>query len=193
MKPRQTPRCFACVQRKGQSAKTYLLHFQVPSLTITLAAHSLSFAAKAIKFIETTRNNPKFRDKHLGGGVYRHMPQKRVDLSASFVRTKVTIHKYGEFDDRYFIRVTSSPTNTLVIAVGGEQLDAFLGSLREIIDDHLGGSRSVVRSGLPYPAHPVTSRITRATSSSLRPGCSGNDSTSAQACSVCGSDTDASW
>ena len=43
-----------------------------------------------------------------------------------------------------------------------------------------------------HPAQPSTSRMTRATSSSLRPGCKGSESTSAQACSVCGKDSAAS-
>jgi len=86
-------------------------------------------------FITETRDNPKFRDKRIGKDRYRRMPEKLVDLSRSFIRTAVTLHKDGEFDDRYFVRIAPSKGCSGVFTIGGEKLDELVESLREIIVD----------------------------------------------------------
>jgi len=111
------------------------VQFQVPALTLTISARDLTFAKKAVGFITETRDNPKFRDKRIGKDRYRRMPEKLVDLSRSFIRTAVTLHKDGEFDDRYFVRIAPSKGCSGVFTIGGEKLDELVESLREIIVD----------------------------------------------------------
>ena len=81
------------------------VQFQLPAITMTLAARDLLFAKRIIAFVAETRGNPAFRDAHIGGGVYRHMPEKSIDLSSSFPDSRVLLVKNGEFDSSFILRV----------------------------------------------------------------------------------------
>lgn len=130
------PWCLVFVKEKGPSRRTASIQFQVPQLTITLQVRNLAFARKAIRFVAGTRDNPKYRDKDLGGGRYRRMPDKFIDLSPSFHRTKVVLTKDGEFDDRYFLGIKAAGASSMSFELSGPLLDAVMGGLREIAEEH---------------------------------------------------------
>src|SRR5947207_2237991 len=113
--------CHVFVEAKARSPKRYSVQVQVPAITLTIPARDLTFAVRAVDFVAATRDNPKFRDKPIGGGRYRRMPEKLVDLSDSFIRTSVTLQKDGEFDDRYFVRIASSRKGSIAFTLAGEQ------------------------------------------------------------------------
>ena len=94
------------------------------------------FAKRIIAFVAETRGNPAFRDEHTGGGVYRRMPEKSVDLSSSFPASRVVLIKDGECDSSYILRVEPCPTFSGALQLSDEQLDAMLDSLREVLDDY---------------------------------------------------------
>jgi hypothetical protein len=112
------------------------VQFQLPAITMTLAARDLLFAKKTIAFVAETRGNPAFRDAHIGGGVYRHMPKKSIDLSSSFPGSRVLLIKNGEFDSSFILRVEPCSTFSGMLDLHDAQLDAMLDSLQEIIDDY---------------------------------------------------------
>ena len=112
----------------------FSVQIQLPALTITLTAHDLMFAKRILDFISETRSNPTFRDAHLGNGVYRHVPQKLIDLSSSFCGTTLQFEKDGEYDSRYFVRMHSS-SSRVTFSLGDQLLDVFAESLQEVIDN----------------------------------------------------------
>jgi hypothetical protein len=117
------------------------VQFQLPALTITLAARDLLFAKKIIAFVAETRGNPAFRDEHIGGGVYRHMPEKSVDVSSSFPASRVVLVKDGEYDSSFILRIEPCPSFSGALELHDEQLDAMLDSLQEILHDYDDESR----------------------------------------------------
>jgi hypothetical protein len=58
-------------------------------------------------FLAETFRTGKFLDEHLGGGRYRHMPDKWIELGQV---GGIPVHflKDGEYDDRYFVRLNLS-------------------------------------------------------------------------------------
>ena len=94
------------VSEDDSTASHFEVQWQAPALTVTLIARDLTFARRAIDFIAKTRDNPKFRDIPLGGGMYRAVVTE-LDLSDSFVDTSVCLGKDGMEDCRYYMRVRS--------------------------------------------------------------------------------------
>ena len=74
-----------------------------------MTATDLSFAQRILAFIEETRDNPAFRDVHLGDGVYRRMSEKSIDLSSCFAGTPFVFQKPGEYDASYAVRIATEP------------------------------------------------------------------------------------
>jgi len=114
----------------------FSVQFQLPAITITFTAENLLFARRILDFVAETRANPAFRDPHLGNGVFRHMPEKSIDLSASFRDTRIVLLKNGEYDSSYVLRIAPSSSLALIFDISDERLDALLDSLKDIIDDY---------------------------------------------------------
>jgi hypothetical protein len=133
--------CHIFVNEAGHEGGVVSVQFQFPPITVTLAARDLLFAKRIIAFVAETRGNPAFRDTHIGGGVYRPMPEKSVDLSSSFPGSRVLLSKDGEYDSSYILRVEPCLTFSGSLELHDEQLDAMLASLQEIIDDHGNGQK----------------------------------------------------
>ena len=111
------------------------VQFQSSVSTITLKASDLLFVRRVIDFIAETRGNPAYRDTQLKNGVFRRMLEKSVDLSASFLDTKILLFKDGEYDDSYVFRITPSASCWMMFNLRGELLDSFVEGMREIVDD----------------------------------------------------------
>jgi len=133
--------CRIFVNEDEHEGRLVSVQFQMPAITMTLAVRDLLFAKRIIAFVAETRGNPAFRDAHIGGGVYRHMPEKSVDLSSSFPDSRVFLQKDGEYDSSFILRVEPCSTFSGVLDIHDEQLDAMLDSLQEIIDDYGDGQK----------------------------------------------------
>ncbi len=133
--------CHIFVTEDEHEGGVLSVQFQLPAITMTLAARDLLFAKRIIAFVAETRGNPAFRDAHIGGGVYRHMPEKSIDLSSSFPDSRVLLLKNGEFDSSFILRVEPCSTFSGILDLHDEQLDAMLDSLQEIIDDYGDGQK----------------------------------------------------
>ena len=133
--------CYIFVNEDEHEGGLLSVQFQLPAITMTLAARDLSFARKIIAFVGETRGNPAFRDAHIGGGVYRHMPEKSVDLSSSFPDARVLLRKNGEYDSGFILRIEPCPTFSGILDIHDEQLDAMLERLQEIVDDYGDGQK----------------------------------------------------
>jgi hypothetical protein len=99
------------------------------------------FAQRFLDFVSETRANPAYRDAHIGNGVYRTMPEKSVDLSSSFCDTQVVLLKDGEYDSSYILRIAPSRSCSMIFHIYDDGLDALLGSIQNIIDDHCDTSK----------------------------------------------------
>jgi len=133
--------CHIFVNEDEHKGGLVSVQFQMPAITMTLAVRDLLFAKRIIAFVAETRGNPAFRDPHIGGGVYRHMPEKSVDLSSSFPDSRVFLRKNGEFDSSFILRVEPCSTFSGILDLHDEQLAAMLDSLQEIIDDYGDGQK----------------------------------------------------
>lgn len=111
----------------------YEIHWQTPKISLTLTAKDLSFAKAITDFIIETRNNPNFRDAPLGNGKYRGL-DKELDLSEYFVDTSICIGKNGEFDSRYYMRISSGKI-WLRPDIWDLEIDGLLNTLNEIVED----------------------------------------------------------
>ena len=128
--------CHAFVIEDELETGKFSVQFQLPAITVAFTANDLLFAQRFLDFVSETRANPVYRDAHIGNGVYRHMPEKSVDLSSSFRDTKGLLLKGGEYDSSYILRIAPSASFSMIFDICDEQLDALLGSLQEIIDDY---------------------------------------------------------
>jgi hypothetical protein len=128
--------CHIFVSEGKDKGGVLSVQFQLPAITMTLAAQDLAFAKKIIAFVAETRGNPAFRDAHIGGGVYRHMPEKSVDLSPSFPGSCVSLAKNGEYDSSYILRVVPCSTFSGSLDLRDDLLDAVLDSLQDLVDDY---------------------------------------------------------
>jgi hypothetical protein len=128
--------CHVFVTDKDPPEIGFSVQWQFPNVTISLDALNLLFARHIVDFIAKTRRNPEFRDHHLGGGRYRRIPTKQIDVSSSFKGATVVVEKDGEFDDSFVIRVTHTPSISLIFDVQDHYLDALVESLRQIVEDY---------------------------------------------------------
>lgn len=107
----------------------HTVQWQFPDFTITCVAIDLSFARAIRSFVDETRANPAYRDIPLGGGRYRHMPEKSINLSHCFSDLEFVMSKLGEWDHGYMIRVSPGPQFSISVELHEEKLDDFLGGL----------------------------------------------------------------
>jgi len=114
----------------------YSVQVQANAATVTLTARKLDFIIQIIHFVAETRNNPAFRDTSLGDDRWRTMPKKIVDLSPSFRDDNVVMEKDGEFDDRYYFRISQGKSSWMLFEVAGEVLDDLLNCLKDAVDSH---------------------------------------------------------
>jgi hypothetical protein len=128
--------CYIFVNEDKDKGGLLSVQFQLPAITMTLAAQDLAFAKKIIAFVAETRGNPAFRDAHIGGGVYRPMPEKSIDISSSFPGSRVSLAKNGEFDSSFILRVEPCSTFSGILDLHDDLLDAVLESLQDIVDDY---------------------------------------------------------
>ena len=96
----------------------------------------VTFAERILDFVKETRANPRYRDTPLGGGVYRHMDEKSIDLSSHFLDAEFTFRKIGESDHGYAMLVSSLSGLWISVQLHDQELDDFLHGLKEIIEDH---------------------------------------------------------
>ena len=108
------------------------VQFQFPTFALTLIARDVSFAQRILDFVSETKGNPDYRDLNLGDGRYRCMPEKTIDLSASFPESTFVIEKDGEFNDSYVFRVASPAGLCLQFDIRGELLETLVEVLRDI-------------------------------------------------------------
>lgn len=113
----------------------FTLNFQTPLTTVILTAGDLLFARRILEFVEETRGNPIYRDIPLADGRFRRIPEKSVDLSASFPGTAACLEKDGEYDDSYVFRITPSTACCLIFQIRGDRLEALLESIQDVVDD----------------------------------------------------------
>src|SRR5687768_9303212 len=112
------------------------VQWQFPGFTITCVAFDLSFAQEIIDFVTETRANPAYRDIPLGAEMYRHMPEKSIDLSRHFSAMKFTVDKMGEWDHGYSICLDGAAFS-ISFEVHEKELDDFLTGLQEIAETSL--------------------------------------------------------
>ena len=127
-------RCDIYVTEKTESPETWEVQFQFRLLMVTVTANSLSFAQQILAFVDETRNNPEFRDTPLGGERYRTMSEKSIDLSNCFTATPFVFAKNGEYDSSYVLRIGSMTNLRMLLEIQDALLDAFMGSLRDVMD-----------------------------------------------------------
>jgi hypothetical protein len=119
-----------------QAAGPYCVQWQFPAFTINCTATDLTFARRIIDFVAETRANPAYRDRPLGGGVFRHMDEKSIDLSSQFVDVSFKLSKIGEYDHGYTLQFSSSSRFWFRVELHDQELDDFLYGLREIIQSY---------------------------------------------------------
>ena len=83
----------------------FQIQWQFPAFTYNCTANSLQFAPLVLAFIAETRGNPACRDIPLGGGVYKYMDEKVLDLSRFFLDIRLLFQKLGEGDDSYLLKI----------------------------------------------------------------------------------------
>ena len=121
----------------AQDNGRYGVQWQFPGFTINCTATDLGFAQRILDFVTETRANPAYRDRPLGGGVYRHMDEKSIDLSSQFLDVGFTLSKIGEYDHGYELRFSSSSRFWIRVELHDQELDDFLFGLTEIIRDRV--------------------------------------------------------
>jgi len=108
------------------------IQWQLRDFTISCVARDLLFSGEILAFVAETRANPAYRDIPLGKGMYRHMPEKRIDLSYHFVEVKFELWKLGKYNHGYLLRVAADQSLWISIELHERELDDFLDGLREI-------------------------------------------------------------
>ncbi len=129
----------------------YELQWHLPHLDVMLVAKDLSFADEIIGFIAETRNKPHYRDIPLDDGRYKSA-HNELTLDKRFLHTAVCIGKDIKYDSRYYMRIQSGHI-WLRCDIWGDDVDQFLKTLQEVIDDYWiqdGGSQ---KSGGDRNAH----------------------------------------
>ncbi|MCP4105763.1 MAG: hypothetical protein GY749_09530 [Desulfobacteraceae bacterium] len=124
------------VEENDSNSGQYNIQWQFPTFTINCTATDLEIAQKIITLIEETRANPAYRDTHLGGGHYRHMEPKGIDLSYCFADVNFSIYKCGECDHGYELGFVSTSGFYVSFHLANEELDDFLYGLGEIIENY---------------------------------------------------------
>ena len=129
------PWCDVSVSEHEPEQGHFRINFQLPHFSFTVTATDLLFAKRVLAFVAETRGNPVYRDTPVGGGVYRHMPEKSIDLSTSFKDTAFKFQKLGSSDCYYLLKVASGSL-WLSFRMEDELLVAFADGLQEIIDNY---------------------------------------------------------
>lgn len=137
MSERAGTRCDTFVMVDVPTTGLFRIQWQLPSFTYTCIARSLEFAPLVLAFVTETRGNPAYRDLSLGGGVYRYMPEKALDLSRFFVDMRVKLEKLGEEDDSYQLIVEHAGGAWLKLRLLGEETDIFVDSMVQIAEEAL--------------------------------------------------------
>src|SRR5262245_14664135 len=105
------------------------VQWQFRGVTITCVARELSFAHEIRNFVAETRANPAYRDRPIGEGKYRHMPEKCINLSPYFLDVEFTMLKLGEWDHGYLIRISPRSQFSISFELHEKELDEFLDGL----------------------------------------------------------------
>jgi hypothetical protein len=107
------------------------VQWQLNDLTISCIATDLSFARRLAKFVKETRANPDYRDRSLGNGVFKTMPEASIDLSSCFRDIAIHIEKLGEYDHGYVLRI-SAGLFSMSMELHNILLDDFINGLLQI-------------------------------------------------------------
>jgi len=107
------------------------VQWQFPGFVIDCVAIDLSFGQKIIDFVAHTRANPAFRDVSVAPGTYWYIPEKSIDLSSHFDDLNFEMHKIGEYDHAYLIKVSRGLQLKVIFELHEQELDHFLYGLRE--------------------------------------------------------------
>jgi hypothetical protein len=129
------PWCDIFVTEDELEQSLYKISIQTTHFNLFLTATDLSFARRTLDFIAETKGNALYRDTPVGGGEYRYMPEKSVDLSSSFRNTTLKFQKLGSSDCAYLVRAAAAEIS-LCFEMWDELLEAFANGLQGIIDDY---------------------------------------------------------
>jgi hypothetical protein len=131
--PSADDRCDISIDDDTPTVGLFEVHFQFSDFRLTLTATDLSFLQRILDFVAETKGNPEYRDLCLGGGHYRCMPEKSIDLSGSFRDSKFVLQKDGEYDDAYIVRVECLTGLRVGFDLRGKRLDEFIESLHDML------------------------------------------------------------
>jgi hypothetical protein len=87
-------------------------------------------------FVAETFRTGKFLDEHLGGGTYRRMPDKTIELG-QVGGIAVSFIKDGKYDDRYFVSLKLA-SGYVVHNLTAEQAEHLVSALEQavaVLDD----------------------------------------------------------
>ncbi len=115
----------------------FSIQWQFPTFLLNCTATDLGFAPKIIALVDETRANPAYRDIPLGGGRFRHMVPKGIDVSEHFEDLSATVHKCGECDHGYDLHFEAASDFFVNFHLASDELDHFLYGLKEMIEDNL--------------------------------------------------------
>lgn len=110
------------------------IQWQFSHFTIDCLVIDLSFARRILDFVCETRENPIYRNVHLGEGVFRHIPEMTVDLTCCFSGIQFQIWKIGEWDHGYSFRISTGPEFSISFELHEQELDEFLVEMRDLED-----------------------------------------------------------
>ncbi len=111
----------------------FKVQWQFPTFMFTCTARDLGFAQVFLDFVVETRGNPGCRDAPMGGGVYRYMAEKSVDLSPYFDHVTLRLQKLGKSDDGYMMSLKHAGAS-LQFDIDGDITEALLQEIREIAE-----------------------------------------------------------
>jgi len=129
--------CNLLITESSENSGGWTVTLQLKNVSINLHAVSLSFLQKLLEFFRETLNNSAYRDEESKPGYFRTMPEKSCDL-ADYFQTHLSIVKDGEFDDRYFVRLSLNKDNSVTFTLPGkDMINALEAALEQAIEDWL--------------------------------------------------------
>ena len=118
------------IDESSESGGGWTVQLQFWGTTINLHATSLSFLQRLLGFFRETLNHPAYRDEELKLGYFRTMPDKSCDMSDCF-GIALSVRKDGEYDDRYFVRLSANKDHFIVLSLAGEEA---INELQELLE-----------------------------------------------------------
>ncbi|MFX1294473.1 MAG: hypothetical protein ACFFD2_06420 [Promethearchaeota archaeon] len=92
------------VDQTIQEPEEWFINLRKYPVNLYFRISSPKIIHQILEFIKETFKSPKYRDKEIAPGIFRHMDPKYIVIG-SFLGIPVKLFKDGEFDDRYFIKI----------------------------------------------------------------------------------------